>query len=111
MSKPTEKITRQPMDLDLAQVPVGRVHVIKERCKECDFCITYCPTDVLVYSEDANFKGYHYPKVAEGKESSCVLCRFCDLVCPELAIFTTNPADPLDEEQKSKKGGVESHAS
>ncbi len=85
-----EKFTRLPMNLDTAQVPEGRVHVIVERCKECNFCITYCPTDVLVYSEETNAKGYRYPEVAPGKEHSCVLCRFCDLICPELAIFTTD---------------------
>lgn len=81
---------RQPMDLDHAQVPEGRVHVITERCKQCDFCITYCPTEVLIYSEAINAKGYHYPVVATGKEAACVLCKFCDLICPELAIFTTS---------------------
>jgi 2-oxoglutarate ferredoxin oxidoreductase subunit delta len=84
---------RTPMDAHLAQVPEGRVHVIAERCKECNFCITYCPADVLVYSEDTNAKGYRYPEVADGKESACVLCRFCDMICPELAIFTTDVAD------------------
>jgi formate hydrogenlyase subunit 6/NADH:ubiquinone oxidoreductase subunit I len=81
------------MDLNLARIPRGRVHVIAERCKECDFCINYCPTEVLAYSDDINAKGYHYPVVAEGKESACVHCRFCDLICPELAIFTTEVAD------------------
>lgn len=86
------------MDLNLAQVPEGRVHVIAERCKECNFCINYCPADVLVYSEDTNYKGYRYPEVAEGKDSSCILCRFCDVICPELAIFTTDPSE--DEAEK-----------
>ena len=93
MTKSIENMSRQPMDLDLARVPRGRVHVIAERCKECNFCINYCPTEVLAYSDDINAKGYHYPVVAEGKESACVHCRFCDLICPELAIFTTEVAD------------------
>ncbi len=92
------------MDLSLAQVPVGRVHVIAERCKQCDFCITYCPTDVLIYSEETNAKGYHYPMVAEGKESACVHCRFCDLICPELAIYTTDVADEEDASGESDAG-------
>jgi ferredoxin len=80
---------RQPMDLSSARVPVGRVHVIAERCKQCNFCINYCPTKVLEYSPEINAKGYHFPVVARGKEMACVHCRFCDLICPELAIFTT----------------------
>ena len=93
MSKSLVNAGREPMDLERAQVPEGRVHVISERCKQCDFCITYCPTDVLAYSEEINAKGYHFPIVAEGKESACIRCKFCDLICPELAIFTTDAAD------------------
>ncbi len=92
------------MDLPLAQVPEGRVHVIMERCKQCDFCITYCPTEVLIYSDDTNEKGYHYPIVAQGKESACVFCRFCDLICPELAIFTTDAADEEESSGESNAG-------
>jgi 2-oxoglutarate ferredoxin oxidoreductase subunit delta len=84
---------RQPMDLSSARVPVGRVHVIVERCKQCNFCINYCPTKVLEYSPEINAKGYHFPVVAAGKEMACVHCRFCDLICPELAIFTTELTD------------------
>lgn len=90
MTKSNAHLSRQPMDLSLAQIPRGRVHVIAARCKECNFCINYCPTEVLVYSDDTNAKGYHYPKVAEGKESACIRCCFCDLICPELAIYTTD---------------------
>lgn len=93
MNESREKIARQPMDLHMAQVPRGEVHVIAERCKECGLCINYCPTDVLVYTEDINARGYRYPTVAEGKETSCVHCRFCDLICPELAIFTLEVSD------------------
>jgi 2-oxoglutarate ferredoxin oxidoreductase subunit delta len=92
------------MDLPLAQVPVGRVHVIAERCKQCDFCITYCPTKVLAYSEEINAKGYHYPIVAPGKENACVHCRFCDLICPELAIYTTEYSAGEDATGESDAG-------
>jgi len=94
LTKISGNFGREPIDLSLAQVPRGQVHVISERCKQCNFCITYCPTEVLVYSEETNAKGYHFPMVAEGKEAACVHCRFCDLICPELAIWTTEvPAD------------------
>lgn len=101
MTNSVSNAGRKPMDLPLAQVPVGRVHVISERCKECGFCINYCPTQVLVYTDDTNAKGYHYPMVAEGKETSCVNCRFCDLICPELAIYTTEVVNAEEPERKS----------
>lgn len=97
MADPLKNAARQPMDLASAKVPVGQVHVIAERCKQCNFCINYCPTHVLEYSTDINAKGYHYPVVAKGKESACVHCKFCDLICPELAIYTTEmEADDAD---------------
>ena len=88
--EPAAKFTRIPMDLDQAGVAQGTVHIIDERCKECSYCITYCPAQVLEYSTSINAKGYHFPVIAEGKEAACVLCKFCDLICPEFAIYTSD---------------------
>jgi NAD-dependent dihydropyrimidine dehydrogenase PreA subunit len=81
---------RVPLDraLEQFQVPRGQVFVIPSRCKDCKFCIDFCPEDVLTSSEELNAKGYHYAVVAQGKENSCVNCRFCMLVCPEFAIYS-----------------------
>jgi formate hydrogenlyase subunit 6/NADH:ubiquinone oxidoreductase subunit I len=95
---------RQPMDLSSARVPVGRVHVIAERCKQCNFCINYCPTKMLEYSTEINAKGYHFPVVTAGKEMACVHCRFCDLICPELAIFTTEMSESDSAESAADAG-------
>lgn len=76
------------MDLDRARVPRGEVHVIPERCKECGFCVGFCPEQVLAFSEDTNARGYHYPVLAARRETACVHCGFCNLICPELAIYT-----------------------
>jgi len=89
---------RQPMDLDTAKFPRGQVHIIPERCKGCDYCITFCPKGVLVNAEEINAKGYHYPVVKDGKENECVHCRFCDLICPEMAIYTTDLSATEDAE-------------
>lgn len=82
--------TRVPLDLDLEAfaVPRGQVFVIPQRCKDCQFCIDFCPEDVLERSAEMNAKGYHFPVVAAGKEDACVNCRFCMLVCPEFAIYS-----------------------
>ena len=79
---------RQPMDLERARVPLGQVHVIPERCKECGYCVGYCPEKVLTFSDGINSKGYHYPVIAKGQEEACVHCGYCNLICPELAIYT-----------------------
>jgi len=82
------KNNRQPLDVGLVQIPRGEVHVIPERCKECGFCVGYCPEQVLTLSEETNAKGFHFPVIAQGQEDACVHCGFCNLICPELAIFT-----------------------
>jgi 2-oxoglutarate ferredoxin oxidoreductase subunit delta len=79
---------RRPLNLTQATRPRGQVFVIPARCKGCKFCIEFCPADVLEVSAEINAKGYHYPVVRSDKFDSCIHCQFCDLVCPELAIFT-----------------------
>ncbi|MFQ5763144.1 MAG: 2Fe-2S iron-sulfur cluster-binding protein [Candidatus Bathyarchaeia archaeon] len=68
--------------------PVGRVYVIPERCKECRFCVEYCPEDVLEISDRFNANGYRSPRVKAGKERACVNCGMCEWICPEFAIYT-----------------------
>ena len=84
----TAILTRKPLDSATVRVPVGQVYVISERCKGCRFCVEFCPELVLVESDGMNSKGYHYPVVAEGKEQACVHCGFCNIVCPDFAIYT-----------------------
>ncbi|NUM56887.1 MAG: 4Fe-4S dicluster domain-containing protein [Candidatus Hydrogenedentes bacterium] len=79
---------RVPIDAASIQVPRGQVYTIPNRCKGCNFCIQFCPKEVLEFSEAINNKGYHFPVVRKGMEEQCIHCRFCDLICPELAIFT-----------------------
>ncbi|MCY3411983.1 MAG: 4Fe-4S dicluster domain-containing protein [Candidatus Heimdallarchaeota archaeon] len=86
-----EKKVREPVNADDVPTPVGQVLVIPNRCKECNYCVTFCPEDVLVFSEQFNDKGYHYPTVNEDK--TCVLCGFCQEICPDFAIFT----QPMEE--------------
>ncbi len=79
---------RRPLDIDQVTIPRGQVYLIPERCKGCQMCIEFCPQGVLRISPEANLKGYHYPEVIPEKESACVHCEFCTLICPEFAIFT-----------------------
>jgi 2-oxoglutarate ferredoxin oxidoreductase subunit delta len=79
---------RTPFDRTVGTVPMGQVFLIPERCKGCNFCIEFCPREVLVESVAMNAKGYHYPAVATGKDDECADCSFCALICPEFAIFT-----------------------
>ena len=91
------KYWRKPLDADTVKVPHGRIHVIKEQCKGCGFCVEYCPKKVLELSQEFNKKGYHPPVAI--KEEDCVACGLCELICPEFAIY----AELIQEGEEEKK--------
>ncbi len=76
----------------------GKIHIEKDMCKGCAFCVEYCPKDVLELSEEFNVKGYHPPVVI--KEDDCLYCQLCETICPEFAIFVTLK----EEEEEGEKG-------
>lgn len=94
------KIWRQPLDTDKITIPRGEVHIIPERCKECGFCIEFCPCDVLEKSDVYNEHGYHPPRVKPGYESKCVCCGMCELICPDFAIYSTPIVVEKEEEKE-----------
>ncbi|MBL7073705.1 4Fe-4S dicluster domain-containing protein [candidate division KSB1 bacterium] len=81
------KLWRTPLDIDRLKIPHGELHIIKDRCKGCGFCVEYCPREVLELSDEFNIKGYHPPYVKD--EEGCADCRLCEAICPEFAIFVT----------------------
>jgi len=81
----TVPLTRRPMDHP-PRVR-GVVTIIPERCKECEFCVHYCPKEVLEIAPTYNARGYRPVRVKEGRKDECIACRFCQDVCPEFAIF------------------------
>ena len=53
-----------------------------DRCKECGYCIRFCPKGVLSKCTKVNKKSYYPPVVGEG----CIGCGTCGRVCPDSAI-------------------------
>jgi 2-oxoglutarate ferredoxin oxidoreductase subunit delta len=62
----------------------GIVHVDRERCKGCAFCIEFCPTKALELDKAYNAKGYHPPVLA--RPDDCNGCDLCGLYCPDFSI-------------------------
>ena len=79
------RLWRTPLDHDRVNVPKGRIHLILDRCKGCELCVTYCPRRALEMSGVFNSKGYHPPQVRDAE--LCVACGLCEMLCPEFAIY------------------------
>lgn len=62
---------------------MNEVRINTERCKECGYCIRYCPKGCLKKGETINKRGYYAPVYeAEG----CIGCGICALVCPDTVL-------------------------
>ncbi len=96
------KFWRKPLDADKIKVSHGEIHIIKDRCKGCAFCVEYCPCDVLEVSQEFNAKGYHPPRVKNG--DACLECHLCEILCPEFAIYVTLKEEKFLENVESTTG-------
>lgn len=63
---------------------MNSVKISSDLCKECEFCVHFCPKKVLVKGEKVNKKGYY--AVIPEKIEDCIACGICARVCPEAAI-------------------------
>lgn len=63
----------------------NKIHINLKRCKGCGFCIEFCPTKTLKFSDTYGEKGYRFPVVED--ESKCVGCKLCEKYCPDFAIW------------------------
>ena len=81
----------------------GYLYIQEDECKGCNFCIEFCPKKVLERAENFNAKGYYPPTVivAEG----CVNCTFCELICPDFAIWSEKADDGTEGDQEEVKHG------
>jgi 2-oxoglutarate ferredoxin oxidoreductase subunit delta len=60
------------------------IEVKDDWCKGCNICIDRCPVDALEESDKLNRRGIRPPKLKE--KNDCNYCRYCELICPDLAI-------------------------
>ena len=61
----------------------GVLKLREERCKGCDICIDFCPTQALQRATESSATGVFLPVLEEAK---CNYCGLCDLLCPDLAM-------------------------
>lgn len=103
--KSSSQKMRRPIT-PIPKKPQGHVTIIVERCKGCEFCVEFCPCDVLSLSSKFNAKGYHFPIVEQPEQ--CVNCQLCYYLCPEFAIFVTPTNNTTKNEIKGNYGTTSS---
>lgn len=59
----------------------GRVTIFPNWCKGCSLCVEFCPTHVLEQQSDGLVIVAHPEK--------CTACGWCEMHCPDFAIFVT----------------------
>ena len=55
-----------------------------DRCKECHYCVKFCPEKIIAAGDKINKRGYYTPVIENMEE--CIGCATCAKVCPEGAI-------------------------
>ena len=63
------------------RLPRGQVTVFPNWCKGCNLCVEFCPMDVLEQGDDG--------RVIVARPERCTACRWCELHCPDFAIFVS----------------------
>ncbi|GHS94494.1 tungsten formylmethanofuran dehydrogenase subunit G [Synergistales bacterium] len=63
---------------------MASVTIRSESCKSCQYCVKYCPKEVLSVGKEVNSKGYQF--IVALKPEDCVGCAMCAQICPEAAI-------------------------
>ncbi len=74
------------------------VIILAERCKECGFCIEFCPPHILTEATEINSQGYH--PVYINDNGKCTGCNICEMICPEFAIYVVS----LEKKPEEKPG-------
>jgi 2-oxoglutarate ferredoxin oxidoreductase subunit delta len=61
------------------RLPRGRVTVFPNWCKGCNLCVEFCPGQVLEQGQDG--------RVIVAHPEKCTACHWCELHCPDFAVF------------------------
>ena len=82
------KLWRKPFDAVEKAPKPAKVHINRERCKGCGYCVEFCPRGALKMSGELNTKGYDTAMVTD--ETKCLGCGLCEIICPEFGIHLSS---------------------
>ncbi len=64
---------------------MSHIKIDEKRCKSCYLCIDVCPKKLIKKSEKIGKTGEPIVEFCD-KDSKCIACAQCALVCPDIAI-------------------------
>ncbi|MBE6504439.1 4Fe-4S dicluster domain-containing protein [Methanobrevibacter millerae] len=70
-----------------------------EECKGCQRCITGCPQNAILLSQDMNNAGYQY---AYYSGNGCTGCKDCYFTCPEPLALEVHQYKKVVDDEVSK---------
>lgn len=76
---------------------VRELRVYRDWCKRCGICVAFCPKEAL----EKDPKGYPQWRQKE----ACVLCRLCELRCPDFAIEVLGEGGKEEDERRRREKG------
>jgi 2-oxoglutarate ferredoxin oxidoreductase subunit delta len=90
------------------RLPRGRVTVFPNWCKGCNLCVEFCPMHVLEQGRDG--------RVIVAHPEKCTACRWCELRCPDFAIFvqeisSSEDTDDASPEEERSDTALKDHVS
>lgn len=60
-------------------------------CKDCGYCVKFCPKHILEIGTERNKRGHFYPQLTD--KDACISCGICASMCPEGAIELLSKED------------------
>ncbi|MBR1810077.1 MAG: 4Fe-4S dicluster domain-containing protein [Clostridia bacterium] len=60
-------------------------------CKNCGYCVKFCPKQILEIGTQRNRHGHFYPHLTDA--GACISCAICASMCPEGAIELPEKGD------------------
>jgi len=64
---------------------MAKIIIVKEKCKGCFLCVTFCPKKLIKQSAKLNKRGLNFAEFSSGTEE-CLGCLQCALICPDCCI-------------------------
>jgi len=80
---------QEPQARTKHRLPRGRVTIFPNWCKGCGLCVEFCPAGVLEQGSEGRVTVAHPEK--------CTACRWCELHCPDFAIFVSDVEQEEEE--------------